>query len=1062
MSLHRTVLVIADPSDDVIDYGQQLQHGRSATYEILSKQYNALEFSLPQSQQIDSILLELHSRNSINRLLRQLKEQMGDRCPPIVVVDDDDTESAVQAFRNGAADYLVRDRLTSDDLCRAMENVIANAELRQERQQRQEQTIETLKQLNQELTNRVAELQTLVDILPVGVAITTDPDCAQMHSNAYLRQLLGVAAEANISKSAPASQQPTYRTFRNGKEIAAEALPMQVAGRSGAQVRDVEFDILLPDGSLRQLLCYATPLRSGQNHIRGVVGAFLDITERKQVEAALQASEARYRSLIEATAQIIWNELGDRGEFISPQPAWSAFTGQTYDELKGWGWLDAVHPDDRAATTQAWLIALENRALYEFEHRLRRHDGVYRHMSVRAVPVFEENGAIREWVGVHTDVTERKQAEEALCQSEDRLRLTMESAELGTWDFNPITKVLKWDDQCKAMFGLPPTAEITWDVFLAGLHPDDRERTCQVVLQSFDPRGGGDYDIEYRTVGLEDGIERWVAAKGQAYFDAHGKTLRFIGTVMDITARKQAEEARRESETRFRTLTSHAPVGIFMTDPEGNCLYVNERWCEMAGMSPDVAQGTGWVSALHPDDRERIANVWYQASRDGQVFAAEYRFQTPQGKVTWVQGTATALQRETGEVAGYLGTLTDITERKQAEADREHLFQQEQAAREAAERANRIKDEFLAVLSHELRSPLNPILGWTKLLQLGRLDAAKTVDALATIERNARLQTQLIDDLLDVAKILRGKLSLNMVVVNLSSAVEAALDTVGTTAVAKSISLGSVLPNIGQVFGDMARLQQIVWNLLSNAIKFTPHGGCVDIQLQQVGTEAHIIVKDTGKGISPDFLPHLFESFQQEDASITRRYGGLGLGLAIVRQLVEAHGGTITAHSLGEGLGATFTVQLPLLNVASAVQPLDDYPLQELDLTGIRVLAIDDEPDARELLTALLTEYGAVVLTVASASEVLVNLEAFQPTVLVSDIAMPEVDGYTLIQQVRALPPGQGGQIPAIALTAYAREDDHQRAINSGFQRHITKPLEPARLVQAVVTLAHHRSNAPL
>jgi CheY-like chemotaxis protein/two-component sensor histidine kinase len=342
------------------------------------------------------------------------------------------------------------------------------------------------------------------------------------------------------------------------------------------------------------------------------------------------------------------------------------------------------------------------------------------------------------------------------------------------------------------------------------------------------------------------------------------------------------------------------------------------------------------------------------------------------------------------------------------------------------------------------------------------LNATKTAEALATIERNAKLQTELIDDLLDVAKILRGKLSLNMAAVNLSSAVEAALDTVRSTAVAKRISLHSVLPNVGQVFGDMSRLQQIVWNLLSNAIKFTPQGGRVDIQLQQVGTEAHIIVKDTGKGISPDFLPHLFESFQQEDVSITRKYGGLGLGLAIVRQLVEAHGGTITANSPGEGLGATFTVQMPLLNIAPAVQPLDEYPQRELDLRGIRVLAVDDEPDARELLTALLTEYGADVLTVASASEVLVNLETFQPTVLVSDIAMPEIDGYTLIQKVRALPPRQGGQIPAIALTAYAREDDYQRAISSGFQRHITKPLEPERLVQAVVTLTRHKSNACL
>jgi nitrogen-specific signal transduction histidine kinase/CheY-like chemotaxis protein len=362
------------------------------------------------------------------------------------------------------------------------------------------------------------------------------------------------------------------------------------------------------------------------------------------------------------------------------------------------------------------------------------------------------------------------------------------------------------------------------------------------------------------------------------------------------------------------------------------------------------------------------------------------------------------------------------------EVERDRLLQLERTARETAERANRIKDEFLAILSHELRSPLNPILGWAKLLQTRKFDEIKTAEALATIERNAKLQTQLIDDLLDVAKILRGKLSMDTTPVNLAFVIESAIDTVRTAAVSKSILLHPVLPNIGQVSGDSARLQQIVWNLLSNAIKFTPKEGRVEIRLQRVQDQAYIIVSDTGIGINPDFLPHIFESFRQEDVSITRKYGGLGLGLAIVRQLVEAHGGTITAESPGEGLGATFTVRLPLLNIEPEIKQTDDLPQQALDLTGIRVLAVDDDPDARELLTVLLAQYGAKVLTVASAASVLANLESFQPDVLVSDIGMPEVDGYSLIKQIRTLTPEKGGQIPAIALTAYAREDDQQRA----------------------------------
>lgn len=395
----------------------------------------------------------------------------------------------------------------------------------------------------------------------------------------------------------------------------------------------------------------------------------------------------------------------------------------------------------------------------------------------------------------------------------------------------------------------------------------------------------------------------------------------------------------------------------------------------------------------------------------------------------------------------------DISDRVHFERDRKRILQQEQAARAEAERANRVKDEFLAILSHELRSPLNPILGWAKLLQTRNFDAAKTAEALATIERNAKIQTQLIDDLLDVAKIIRGKLSMEANPVDLVFVIEAAIDTVRAAAVAKSILLHPVLPQIGQVSGDATRLQQIIWNLLSNAIKFTPNHGRVDIRLERVGDQAQIAVNDTGKGINPDFLPHIFESFRQEDAATTRKFGGLGLGLAIVCSLVEAHGGTISADSQGKGLGATFTIRLPLLNVEPEESQPSQLPKQELDLTGIRVLAVDDDLDARELLTAVLTQYGAEVLTVASAADVLANLESFQPDVLVSDIGMPEVDGYGLIQQVRILPSNKGGQVPAIALTAYAREEDRQQAINKGYQRHLTKPLDLDRLVQVVVEL---------
>ncbi|HEY9660319.1 MAG TPA: hybrid sensor histidine kinase/response regulator, partial [Allocoleopsis sp.] len=359
---------------------------------------------------------------------------------------------------------------------------------------------------------------------------------------------------------------------------------------------------------------------------------------------------------------------------------------------------------------------------------------------------------------------------------------------------------------------------------------------------------------------------------------------------------------------------------------------------------------------------------------------------TARGTPKWWDVVVTPIFSPDGQVIQLLATSRDITDRKQSEMERDRLLEQEQAARASAERANRIKDEFLAVLSHELRSPLNPILGWTKLMQSRKFDATKTSEALATIERNAKLQTQLIDDLLDVAKILRGKLSMNAMPVDLAFVIEQAIDTVRTAAVAKEITIHAVLPQIGRVSGDAARLQQIVWNLLSNAIKFTPSQRQIDIRLEQVGNQAQIMVSDSGKGINPDFLPHIFESFRQEDASTTRKYGGLGLGLAIVRHLVEAHGGTIWADSLGEGQGATFTVQLPLLDTEPEKVLPKESSTDELDLEGIRVMSVDDDPDARDLLAALLQQYRAEVLVVASAAEVLTNLASFQPDVLISDI----------------------------------------------------------------------------
>ncbi|MEH2372412.1 AAA family ATPase [Nostoc sp.] len=390
---------------------------------------------------------------------------------------------------------------------------------------------------------------------------------------------------------------------------------------------------------------------------------------------------------------------------------------------------------------------------------------------------------------------------------------------------------------------------------------------------------------------------------------------------------------------------------------------------------------------------------------------------------------------------------------------RAHLYEAERTARNAAESANRIKDEFLAVLSHELRTPLNPILGWAKLMRSRKLDQATSDRALETIERNAKLQTQLIEDLLDVSRILQGKLNLNFDPINLVSVIEAAIETVRLSAQAKSIQIQTILKSgVGEVLGDANRLQQVIWNILSNAIKFTPTGGEVKIKLEQVDSQVQICVTDTGKGIAPEFLPYVFDYFRQADGATTRKFGGLGLGLAIVRHLVELHGGTVQAESLGEGQGATFTVKLPCLEDES--KGIKDeknnsslVATQFLPLSGLEILVVDDDADMREFLPFMLEQYGASVTVAASAIEALTALSQSQPNLIISDIGMPEMDGYMLMRQVRSLEPEQGGTIPAIALTAYAGEMDHQQAIAVGFQLHISKPVDPEELVKAIVLL---------
>lgn len=467
---------------------------------------------------------------------------------------------------------------------------------------------------------------------------------------------------------------------------------------------------------------------------------------------------------------------------------------------------------------------------------------------------------------------------------------------------------------------------------------------------------------------------------------------------------------------------------------------------------------------VHPEDREALQRAVIDAITNRTDYEIDFRYTAKDGKPGWMIGRGRAFYDGDGKPYRMAGLGWDVTERKRAEKEREELIEREHRARMEAEEANRIKDEFLATLSHELRTPLTAMLGWLSMLRAERLDKETTARALETVERNARAQAQLIEDLVDVSRIAGGKLNLDISPVDLMPVIAAAVDIVRPAASAKGIQIQiSADASVGPVAGDPARLQQIIWNLLSNAVKFTSRDGWVYVSLGRNASLAELEIRDTGMGIEPDFLPWVFERFRQAESPLTRSQRGLGLGLAIVRHLTELHGGSVTAESPGEGLGATFTIRIPLAAVrseeaANVESEKEKTATARQPLEGVRVLIVEDEPDARELLALTLECSGASVEVVESAQEALDNLQVFRPHVLVSDIGLPIESGYELIRKVRLLSP-EGSHLPAVALTAFATEKDRQLALSAGFQVHLAKPVEASALIEAIERLANSNNN---
>jgi PAS domain S-box-containing protein len=897
----------------------------------------------------------------------------------------------------------------------------------------QKQAEERILQLNKDLQRRVVELQTLLDVIPIGVGIAEDAECRTIKVNPAFAKQLGVSPDINVSLSVPSDEkQISYKIYREGRELPLDELPMQYSAAQGVEVLDSEIDVIQENGKIVKLLVYVAPLFDEEGKTRGCIGAFLDITVRKQAEEVLWNQQKWLENVLNLMPRPLL--------FIEPGTARVTFANRAADILAGGDFPKGVAAEE-----------------YHTVYNCTDADG-------NPIPNHQTPGA-RVARGEHVDGFEMD------------------------WHTNGgVRSLLIFADTLPAMYGYPAT--------------------CIMVFQDIS-------NLKRVEKALCLGYKRL-----QLLFD----------TASDLLSSQQPIPL---INSVYRKLSEQIGLDVYfnyLVDESSQVM----RLESYSGISSETAKEIEWLAfgqaicGTVAQERHPISVDNVQQSTDPKTelirflgVKAYYAYPLiAQGRLlgTLSFGSLTRLSFTENQK----GMMQAVCDQIAIAMERASLIASLQQQTEQLREANRMKDEFLAILSHELRSPLNAILGWAQLLHSRKLNDIQKDRAVETIERNARAQTQLVEDLLDISRMIRGKLRLNVYTCDLVPIIKSAIETVSLAAQSKEIDLrfSLVSPKEAQnsdlgfnnedeaqqakfeipqhsekdffreskdlnpqflVSGDAERLQQIIWNLLSNAIKFTSAGGRVEVELSVVGGQekqtididapvvfrkegqlttdkyAQIQVIDTGIGISSDFLPYVFDRFRQADSSSTRPYGGLGLGLAIVRHLVELHGGTVHANSLGEQQGATFTVKLPLLKnqqtSAAPPLPLSPSPPVPPSLFGVRVLVVDDEADSREFITTVLQQCHAEVQAVASVQEALEVLLVWKPDVLVSDIGMPQEDGYSLIRKLRSQPPEQGGKIPAAALTAYARVEDRMRAIQEGYQLHLPKPIEPAELATVVASL---------
>ncbi|MBD2414984.1 hybrid sensor histidine kinase/response regulator [Nostoc calcicola FACHB-389] len=643
---------------------------------------------------------------------------------------------------------------------------------------------------------------------------------------------------------------------------------------------------------------------------RQIIGTSFDITERKQTEEQLRLSNERFQLAAAAVNCLIydWDLENDRIERTEGLTKILGYSLKETPTTHEW-WKEQIHPEDREGLIHHFhAIVSANENHYTVEYRARHKDQEYRYVLDQGVITRDANGQVIRAVGSTTDISDRKRAEFALQESEAKFRRIVESNIVGIYFGDFSGRVYEANDAFLETFGYTRDDLAGGIIRWNSMTPPEYQTLDHQKIQELQVSGVcTPFEKEYlhkngTRIPVLLGIARIESTKDNGYS---------VCFVLDLTQRKRAELALRESEERYRYLSNAMPQLVWICNPQGECEHVNERWYEFTGQSVDEAMGFGWTKTIHPDDTEAAMAGWTQALQTGELYQQEIRYQKRDGSSSWHLVRGVPIKNQQGSIIKWFGTSTDIDDRKHLEAERNQLLQLEQAARAQAEAANRTKDEFVAMVSHDLRSPLNAILGWVQLLRTRKFDEANFAKALETIERNARSQEKLLEDLLNMSRILQGKLQLEVSQVNLGVVVGAAIETAYPSANAKNIRLESIVDrSISTISGDINRLLQVLGNLLTNAIKFTPSEGKVEVRLFRNGSQAQITVSDTGMGISPEFVPYVFERYHQGNS--THKQSGLGLGLAIARHLVELHGGSIQVTSPGVGQGATFTIKLPL------------------------------------------------------------------------------------------------------------------------------------------------------